>query len=434
MKLKYWFLLLVLVVCAALSVPFLPLEGKMRTYCIEAAVLTVLVFLAVFYKKAITPYRIISEGMDLLKAQDYASHLNKVGQADADEIVELFNALASQLRTERLSVRERNMLTDIIVREMPMGMIVLDFDGRVQSANPAAEEIFRSTDTPLAGLPQIEKGAKFSDFDTPLCEALSSLEDEETKTFRFGNAMICRCSRLSFLDHGFRHPFLLIEGLTNEIVEAERKSYGGVIRMISHEVGNTVAAVRATLDVVSLDISPDIKPAIDACVQRCEDMTSFVSRYAEVVKLPAPELSTADMYDFVQSQSIILDNLCISKGIKLTLPSSRDTSFSVKIDPVMFSQALVNVVKNSTESSGTSEVSLSFDPSSRLLEVSDNGAGIDPEVTDKLFSPFFTTKDNGQGVGLMMTSEILRKHSVRYSLETGEDGRTRFSMFFPPIN
>jgi len=169
-------------------------------------------------------------------------------------------------------------------------------------------------------------------------------------------------------------------------------------------------------------------------VQRCEDMTSFVSRYAEVVKLPAPELSTADMYDFVQSQSIILDNLCISKGIKLTLPSSRDTSFSVKIDPVMFSQALVNVVKNSTESSGTSEVSLSFDPSSRLLEVSDNGAGIDPEVTDKLFSPFFTTKDNGQGVGLMMTSEILRKHSVRYSLETGEDGRTRFSMFFPPIN
>lgn len=432
MKLKYWFIILTVLVCAALSVPFLPIDGRVRTYCIEAAVLLVVVFLVVFYHKVITPYRIISEGMDLLKAQDYASHLKKVGQADADKIVDLFNALATQLRTERLSVRERNMLTDLLIREMPMGMIVLDFDNRVESVNPAAETIFRTADTPLAGLPQIEKGTKLSDFDTPLCAALSSLKDEESKVFRFGNAMICRCSRLSFFDHGFKHPFLLVEGLTDEIVEAERKSYGGVIRMISHEVGNTVAAVKATLDVLSSDLSSDLIPAIDACTKRCEEMTSFVSRYAEVVKLPSPTLALVDICDFVKGQSVILDNLCTSKGLRLVLPQE-DTGFRAMIDSVMLSQVIVNVVKNSTESTGASEVRISIDKDSRLFEVSDNGEGISSEVADKLFSPFFTTKDNGQGIGLMMTSEILRKHSVRYSLETGEDGITRFRMFFPTL-
>lgn len=430
MRLKFWFIILAVLVCVALAVPFLPLDGGLRMLCVEVAVLVVVVFLVVFYRKVIAPYRIISDGMDLLKAQDYASHLKSVGQADADKIVDLFNALASQLHTERLSVRERNILTDLLVKEMPMGMIVLDFDGRIESVNPAAETIFRNTDTPLVGLPQIKKGAKISDFNTPLCEALSSLKDEESKVFRFGNAMICRCSKFSFFDHGFKHPFLLIEGLTDEIVEAERKSYGGVIRMISHEVGNTVAAVTATLDVVSSDLPSDVKPAIDACTRRCNEMTSFVSRYAEVVKLPTPVLAVVDVCDFVMGQSVILDNLCTSKGVRLVLPEE-GSGFDAKIDTVMLSQALVNVVKNSTESTGVSEVVISVNNSLRLLEVSDNGEGIAPEVADKLFSPFFTTKDNGQGVGLMMTSEILRKHSIRYSLETGDDGITRFRMFFP---
>ncbi|MDE7443162.1 MAG: ATP-binding protein, partial [Muribaculaceae bacterium] len=121
--------------------------------------------------------------------------------------------------------------------------------------------------------------------------------------------------------------------------------------------------------------------------------------------------------------------------IRLSIAFSADPVY-VPVDVVQFQQVLVNIVKNSVESIGTAmggyvniEVCGAMRPE---LVVTDNGAGISPEAACNLFSPFYTTKPDGSGIGLTMTAEVLKKHNCRFSLITSDDdGLTRFTIKFP---
>ena len=86
-------------------------------------------------------------------------------------------------------------------------------------------------------------GKEFKILECPLAEEIDRLPKDTTDTIRLSDSMIYRCSRLSFVDRGFAHPFVLIESLTAEVVKAEKKAYEKVIRMIAHEVNNTTAGI-----------------------------------------------------------------------------------------------------------------------------------------------------------------------------------------------
>lgn len=146
--------------------------------------------------------------------------------------------------------------------------------------------------------------------------------------------------------------FHLIKSLTKEVLEAEKSAYGKVIRVISHEVNNTVAGVTSVLDTVK--------------------------SYAGVA----------------------------SKNSESTNANASASASS------------------SVSDAGT--VVIMTDVSLNLLEISDNGAGVSKDTEQKLFTPFYSTKPNGQGIGLMTISEILTRHNFDFSLRTYPDGITRF--------
>ncbi len=106
-------------------------------------------------------------------------------------------------------------------------------------------------------------------------------------------------------------------------------------------------------------------------------------------------------------------------------------------DTVMLEQVMVNIVKNAAESisesdnSATGLISITLTSNPTTLTIDDNGCGIDPGTASHLFTPFFTTKPSGQGIGLLCISEILRRHHCRFSLATIRDGLTRFTITFP---
>ena len=104
----------------------------------------------------------------------------------------------------------------------------------------------------------------------------------------------------------------------------------------------------------------------------------------------------------------------------------------MQLDPILFEQVLVNIVKNAAESIGQDgdiEIHVSGNPV--VLEIADNGTGITKDNEDKLFTPFFSTKPEGQGIGLILIREILTKHGCQFSLKTYPDGWTRFKICFP---
>lgn len=107
-------------------------------FVVEALVFATLIYLIVFYRRMIKPLHSIAGGMDLLKEQDFSSRLGRVGQPEADRVVDVFNKMMDQLKNERLHLREQNHFLDLLVNASPMGVIILNLDHRILSVNPAA--------------------------------------------------------------------------------------------------------------------------------------------------------------------------------------------------------------------------------------------------------------------------------------------------------
>lgn len=401
-------------------------------YVGEAVVTVSLIVLVYFYRKVVQPLNSIANGMDLLREQDFSSRLAPVRQAEADRIVDMFNRMMDQLKNERLRLREQNHFLDLLINVSPMGVVILDFDGKISMLNMAAMRFLGYT------VADELVGKRFQDLDAPLAGEIARLPKDTVDTIRLSDAMIYRCSRLSFVDRGFAHPFVLIESLTTEVVKAEKKAYEKVIRMIAHEVNNTTAGITSTLETVGealkeMDDTEDIQEVMKVCVERCYGMSRFITNFANVVKIPEPSLEQVRLNDRVTACRMFMETVCRDRRITFHNELCPENP-TVRIDTVLFEQVLVNIIKNAAESIGEcGDIYIRTTASPVTLEIADSGKGISREVEAKLFSPFFSTKPNGQGIGLIFIREVLTKHGCTFSLRTYPDGLTRFRISFPPV-
>ncbi len=397
-------------------------------YIGEGLVLFILCYLPFFYRKIVKPLNSIGSGMELLREQDFSSRLSPVGQYEADRIVNVFNRMMEQLKNERLRLREQNNFLDLLIKASPMGVILTTLDEDLSELNPMAQK--------MLGVRQEDVlGKKMNEIDSPLAAELANVPKGETATVRLNDSNIYRCTHSSFIDRGFQHPFFLIESLTDEVMKAEKKAYEKVIRMIAHEVNNTTAGITSTLDTVEQALSAeegmdDICDVMRVCIERCFSMSRFITRFADVVKIPEPTLTPVDLNDLAFTCKRFMEGMCTDRNIKLRLEID-ETLKEVKMDASLFEQVLVNIIKNAAESIEKDGEIIVRTLSPATIEVVDNGKGISKEVEAKLFSPFFSTKPNGQGIGLIFIREVLIRHGCTFSLRTYADGLTRFRILFP---
>ena len=397
-------------------------------YIGEGLVLFILCYLPFFYRKIVKPLNSIGSGMELLREQDFSSRLSPVGQYEADRIVNVFNRMMEQLKNERLRLREQNNFLDLLIKASPMGVILTTLDEDLSELNPMAQK--------MLGVRQEDVlGKKMNEIDSPLAAELANVPKGETATVRLNDSNIYRCTHSSFIDRGFQHPFFLIESLTDEVMKAEKKAYEKVIRMIAHEVNNTTAGITSTLDTVEQALSTeegmdDICDVMRVCTERCFSMSRFITRFADVVKIPEPTLTLVDLNDLAFTCKRFMEGMCADRNIKLRLEID-ETLKEVKMDASLFEQVLVNIIKNAAESIEKDGEIIVRTLSPATIEVVDNGKGISKEVEAKLFSPFFSTKPNGQGIGLIFIREVLMRHGCTFSLRTYADGLTRFRILFP---
>ena len=429
MRLKGYFFILALFLAAlgGVILYFGRWVYKPLLYISEVLIVFLLVYLILFYRKIIKPLDTIGSGMELLREQDFSSRLTLVGQYEADRVVNVFNRMMEQLKNERLRLREQNHFLDLMINASPMGVIITTLDDEISQLNPMAIKM-------LGVRPEEAQGKKLIAIDSPLAAELGRVAKGETVTVRLNDSNIYKCTHSSFIDRGFQHPFFLIESLTDEVMKAEKKAYEKVIRMIAHEVNNTTAGITSTLDTVEQALSEsegmeDICEVMRVCTDRCFSMSRFITRFADVVKIPEPHLVPVNLNDLVFSCKRFMEGMCADRNITITLDIDEELG-EVKLDVALFEQVLVNIIKNAAESiEQNGEIKIrTYSPGG--IEVADNGKGITKETEAKLFSPFFSTKPNGQGIGLIFIREVLMRHGCSFSLRTYTDGWTRFRMLF----
>ena len=429
MRLKGYFFILTcfLVILGGVILYFGGWIYRPLLYVSEILIVFLLIYLILFYRKIIKPLNTIGSGMDLLREQDFSSRLSLVGQYEADRVVNVFNRMMEQLKNERLRLREQNYFLDLLINASPMGVIITGLDGDVSQLNPMAVK--------MLGVRYEEvQGKKLSSIESPLAVELAAITQGETVTVRLNNSNIYKCTHSSFIDRGFHHPFFLIESLTDEVMKAEKKAYEKVIRMIAHEVNNTTAGITSTLDTVEQALSEsegmeDICEVMRVCTDRCYSMSRFITRFADVVKIPELNLAPVNLNDLAFSCKRFMEGMCTDRNITITLDLDESLG-DVNLDRVLFEQALVNIIKNAAESIGKDGEIQIRTSSPASIEIVDNGEGITKETEAKLFSPFFSTKPNGQGIGLVFIREVLMRHGCSFSLRTYADGLTRFRIVF----
>lgn len=425
MNLKHFFLFLIflLLLLTGLLIYFTLQQGATAFYIAEGAVLISVITLAVFYKRIVKPIRTLSQGMDMLKMQDFTQRLKTIGQKETDTIAETFNAIISRLREEQIHTREQEHFLNLIINNTSTAIILLDGNNKISFLNSAAVLLFGkdATDKTLTEL------------SSPVATILRNIETHQTITLPTNSGDLFRCTHETFMDSGYAHHFFIIENVTAEINNAQRTAYEKIIRMISHEVNNSMTGILSTLQMLEEICSEDknlndFEEPIEACISRSTQLGQFLSRIAQVVKIPDPKLSSCNINDCITQAVTFVKSEADNRNIYISIHYSAD-SIIKGIDIDLFQQALINILRNAMESIDRNG-EISIDISENRIFITDNGKGIDAKIAENIFRPFFSTKKGGQGIGLMMIADILTKHGFKYSLATNpQTNLTTFAIY-----
>ncbi len=228
------------------------------------------------------------------------------------------------------------------------------------------------------------------------------------------------------MDRGFRRSFLILEELTPEILATEKKAYSKVIRVMAHEVNNSIGAVNSILGVTKSYIhEPDVKHAVQVAIERNDRLNRFMRRFADVVRLPQPQKRPADLREITRNVVRLMQAQADDRGVLLTCVAEEANDRLMDVEQI--EQVLLNVVKNAIEACQPGQ-SVDVICSAHQLIVRDNGQPILDDVAANLFNPFYSTKPDRQGIGLTIAREILLNHQFAFSLRTNENGWTEFVM------
>jgi nitrogen fixation/metabolism regulation signal transduction histidine kinase len=224
----------------------------------------------------------------------------------------------------------------------------------------------------------------------------------------------------------------MIEELTSEILAAEKKTYGKVIRMMAHEVNNTIGPVNSILQsTLPSQIHNDaLTNAIQVAIERNNNLNMFMRNLADLVRLPVPVKKQVDLDLLLHNIVELMQLRAGEKLISFRFDAGND-ALQVMADHQQMEQVLINVIKNAIEAidhEGVITIATKSRPPQLIIR--DTGKGISPEFEEHLFSAFHSTKKDGQGIGLTVIKEILFNHGFEFSLKTVRQGVTEFTINF----
>jgi signal transduction histidine kinase len=388
------------------------LEQTPLLFVVEALFLLSVLISIRLVRVLFVPLDLIQTGAELIAERDFTSRLAPVGQTEMDTLIDVYNRMIDRLRDERLAAEERHQLLQKIVTASPAGIVICDFDGNLEQMNPAAERMM--TAELRAQLETIPPGAS---------RLLTHLGARRLKV-----------SRAEFRDRGFAKTFYLIEEMTEELRVSEKAAYEKLIRMMSHEVNNSVGAVRSLLE-SSLRYAPqvgdadreDFRGALTIASLRIDALNRFMSAFADVVRIPLPRRAPARIADLCQRVAALLRPELEERSITIGLDLHDRGEYD--IDASQIEQVILNIFRNAIDAVGR-DGSIHVTLRGGTLTIADTGPGISDSIRNELFTPFFTTKRDGRGLGLTIVHDILANHTLPFALKSRPEGGAEFTIEF----
>lgn len=422
LRTKYILFVLILHLLALVLSYFIFRENKILFIASEVFILLSIWISWSLYRQLLQPLKTLMEGVDVIREKDFTVKFPLTGKYEMDQLVKVFNQMMEQLKTERVRQEQQHFFLEKLIYTSPTGIIILNYDDEVQQINPKAMQ--------LLGIEDIAQAPSH-----PIFQQVLQLRSGESRTISLTGIATYKLQKSHFIDRGFPRHFVMIEELTVEILAAEKKVYEKVIRMMAHEVNNTIGPVnsiiQSTLKVHPLWTAPEhqvLRDALEVAINRNQNLNVFMRNFAELVKLPEPDKKKIDLHQLILSVTRLMQMKAEERDIQLVLALKPGT-FVIMADEQQLEQALINILKNSIEAiANTGTITLTTH--GQQLIIADTGKGIAPADAEHIFSPFYSTKRDGQGIGLTLVREILMNHGWEFSLRTIGERDTQFQIRF----
>ena len=366
----------------------------------------------------------LGDGVASFKDGDFSVSLNPKRDDELGALVQLYNSAGEVLRRERQSLYQRELMLDTVIQSTPWALVLSNANDRVVYSNVAARQLFHQG--------RRFEGRAFAEVlqDAPetLREAVRAGRDGMFSVQREGEDEIYYLSRERFTLNAQRHDLYLFKQLTRELNRQEVAIWKKVIRVLSHELNNSLAPITSLAHsgriLAGQADNAKLAGVLGTIEERAQHLKHFIDGYGRFAKLPAPRIESVDWAGFVASLSGLAP-FTLEGG----LPAEPG-----RFDATQLQQVLINLLKNAHESGSPKEavtLSVRQAPQGLRLDVGDAGPGMSADVLEQALLPFYSTKQSGTGLGLPLCREIVEAHGGRISLANRAEGGLVVSVWLP---
>ena len=391
-------------------------------------------------KDAESVVKIMTTFFDSIRYSDFTQSYSAKGLGKAfDELNNSYNAVMNEFVKTRKEKEESLRYMQTIIQHIRVGLITFDLSGEVYLLNNSLKRILK-----LNSLKHISELSSKSKTLTEILLTIKPGENSLVKLIDNSELLQLSISSTEFKLSGKHYKLVSIANIQNELEEKEMEAWQNLIRVLTHEIMNSITPISSLSSTVNDIISQnelnqenfeDIKAAMQTIQKRSDGLTHFVNNYRSLTKIPAPKFAILPVSKLFQQVIQLMKQQINSQGIKIKC-SIDPESLELTCDPQLVEQVLINLILNAIDglkNIPSPEIELSSRLNERgriLINVKDNGAGILDEVQEKIFIPFFTTKQGGSGIGLSLSRQIMRMHGGSISVISKENQGALFTLVF----
>ena len=338
------------------------------------------------------------------------------------EMNKSLNRVNKLIQEVKIRNREQEQYYSLMLEQVATGIVVVNENGNVMQANSAAKNLLN-----YQSFNHIEQLKRI---DTNLFNTFYRLKNGETHQFLKltykNNITHLSLRATSFLSHGDNLRIISVHDISNELDAKELESWQKLIRVLTHEIMNSITPITSLSETLLNYFIPPEKPldkktvantvkGLEVINERGTGLIRFVESYRKLTRLSKPVLKHVNLRNLIEHLMLLLENEADFQRIQFNV-ETETPDIGIKADEAQLSQVLINLIKNAMYAvKDLKEPCISvrahyLQNGCCEIQVIDNGPGIPPEIMEQIFIPFFTTKENGSGIGLSLSRQIMKNH------------------------
>jgi len=377
--------------------------------------------------------------INLLKNNDFTTRFSYDGKGRSFEnlYVEL-NELGDKYHKLNLEKELKHRHLQTVLGHIDVGIISYDSSDTIQLVNRAFKDLFY--------LPYLSKSQSLDKLNKEFVEVIKELRPGvnklfEIKIFERELHLALQANIYKLKEEEFK--LISVKNIISELEQKELESYQKLIRVLTHEIMNSITPIASLSNTLNsllkeneiesnTELAQQVKTGVEAIHDRSSNLLGFTKSYRKLTRLPQPEFKKISLDELIQNTYAIVKSFPEAEKINFRLEIEPNITFNA--DPKMIEQVFMNIYKNAIEAldkkqSPEINTKAFITTNNRLqIEINDNGPGMKKEIVEKIFIPFYTTKQEGSGIGLSLCRQIILAHHGYIKAESKEGNGTRISI------